>query len=458
MSLRTLLALLSALALSACNLAPNTGDDDDSAGGDDDDDDSTPTGPVDATITDLTSGAVELETEVIITGAVVTTALWNHEGRNQAGFWIQQGDGPGTGILVFTFFDIGEAINAMGLAQGDEVTVQGDVRNPFGDFLELSIDSADAITITGQGTMPTPHPVTADDLAQGFVSDEGLIGVLVTLEDTTVDEGPGFDNFFTWRADDVFIGSPQFNDDAWMYADVWPGYTVESITGVVHRDFGDAKIMARTQGDVVFSYPGCEDTDGLDVQEINCSASEGDDVSVTGLLVVSPEPFFGDSVWAVDPAAETFGGVQLFWTDDDVTLPAIGDLVDVEGEVGEYRGQTEIIIFDPSDVTITGTDVVTPLVVADACDVNEQHEGMLITIPSVTVDEQVGDAADFGFYTITGCPMIRIGATFWSGTDAFNDDTGGGGEIVNLVGVVTDNNNEYRINPRSDADWDSWAE
>ncbi len=459
MSLRTLMALLAALLMSACNLGPNPGgDDDDSADDDDDDDDSTPTGPIDATITDLTSGAVELETDVVITGAVVTTAVWNDEDDNQAGFWIQQGEGPGTGILVFTFFDVGTDIVASGLSIGDEVTIEGRLRDPFGDFLELSINEASAISVTGQGTVPAPTVVAASDLAQGFVSDEGLVGVLVSVEDVTVDASPGFNNFFTWRADDVFVSSPRYGEDAWMYADVWEGYAVESITGVAHRSFGDVKIMARTQEDVVFSYPGCDDTDGLDVQDLNCEGSIGDDVTLTGLVVVSPEPFFGDSVWAMDPAADSFGGVQLFWTDDDVTLPAIGDIVDVEGEADEYRGQTEVIIFDPADVSVTGSGDATPVAVADACDIGEHHEGMLVTIPSVTVDAQDGDAEDFGYFTVTGCPLVKVGAVFWTSPADFASDTGNGGEIVNLVGVVVDSNNEYRINPRTTADWDSWAE
>lgn len=456
--MRTLLFLLLALPLGACNIGPggNTGDDDDSVGGDDDD--SSPDGPVTTTISAISAGEVEVETEVTVRG-VVTTRWWNDEGDNQAGFWIQDGEGPGTGILVFSFYDVSvEADEANAFEPGHAVEVTGIYRKPF-DFGEIVISAVDAVTVTGEGLMPEAHVVDAADISLGFAADD-LIGVLVAIDDVTVDESPGWNNYFTWRASDVIVDAPLFDRSSWTYPDVWEGYALDRVSGVLHRDFGDAKIFTRWSSDVDFSYPGCDaGWTGDTVQATRCNTAPGTDVDLSNLVVVSGEGRIANTFFVEDPTVEAYGGIEVFaFSSATLTIPDIGDTVDISGEYSTYNGQAEIVVSGDSDVSVGAPVAATPLVVADACSIGEAHEGMLVSVASVMVDAQDGDAADFGYHTVVDCPLIRVGGFFFDDADAFSAATAGaGGEVVNLVGVVTDYYNEYAINPRDAADWDSWA-
>jgi hypothetical protein len=452
--------LLLALPLSACNLGPGSGsDDDDSA---DDDDDAT-SGAVETTISAITAGDIETETAVIVTG-VVTTRWFNDEGDNEAGFWIQDGSGPGTGMLVFSFFDVStDAVMQDLFEPGDAVSVEGIYRKPF-DFGEIVIDDPSDVTKTGEGVMPDAHVVDAADIASGFADDD-LIGVLVAIEDVTVDTSPGWNNYFEWMADDVIIDAPLFTaeadgrSNAWTYPDVFEGYLLDRVTGVLHKDFGDAKLFTRWLSDVDFKHPGCDaswtGTDNLPA--VRCNATPGTEVDISDLVVVSGEPRVSNAFFVQDPTADAFAGIEVF-SFNEIAIPDVGTTVDVSGEYSVFNGQAELVVQGDSDIAQHASVAATPLAVADACTLGDLHEGMLVSIASVEVDAQDADGTEFGYHMITGCPLIRVGGFFFDESSDFADATGGAaGEVVNLVGIVTDNYNNYAINPRSSDDWDSWG-
>jgi predicted small lipoprotein YifL len=442
--------------------ADDDDDDDDDATGDDDDD-ATPPGPVDVTISELTAGDIPDGTPVTVTGAVVTTPVTNDEDRNSGSVWIQDGDQPGDGIMLFMFFDTSVAVSEA-VSVGDVVTVTGTYSKPF-EFHEITLFNVEDIEVTGTDDLPAPVVVDAEDIEAGFVSDDLLIGMLVQIQDVTVDVSPGFATFFEWEADGVIIDAPLFDDtvdgdddgDAWMYADVMPGYVLDSVTGVLHVDFGDAQLFTRFESDLVFSYPGC-DAAFTGVAALNCTAADGDAASVTGLVVNSPSPFFG-GFYAQMSTGGDFEGIQVFWFEDDlVTPPAIGTTIDVDGFVNVFRGQKQITVIDAADLTVGAAGTVDPVVVANACDIDERHAGLLVQIPSVTVEEQDGDANNFGYYEVDGCNHIRVESDFIGPAEDFAANTGGGGEIVDLVGIVKDENDTYGIHPRTTSDWTSWGD
>ena len=460
-----LLLLLLALPLGACNLGPGggTGDDDDSGGpaDDDDDDDATGGDPVETTISALNAGEVDVETEVTVSG-VVTTRWWNDEQDNQGGFWIQDGEGPGTGILIFSFYDISmEADEADAFEPGDEVEVTGIYRKPF-DFGEIVISAVDAVTVTGTGVMPEPHVVSATDIALGFAPDE-LIGVLVAVEGVTVDDSPGWNNYFEWHASDVIVKAPLFDRDSWTYPDVWEGYVLDRVSGVLHRDYNNAKIFTRWASDIDFSHPGCDAAwTGDTVRAARCNTAPGTDVDLADLVVVSGEGGISNTFFVQDPTVDSYGGIEVF-SFEDLTIPDVGDTVELSGEISTYNGQAEVIVSGDGDISVGAAVSANPMDVADACTIGELHEGMLVSVASVMVDAQNANATEFGYYEVVGCPLIHVGGFFYErgaqrgDPHGFSVATGGaGGEVVNLVGVVTDYYNEYAINPRSDADWDSW--
>jgi len=421
----------------------DTSDDDDVGPDDDDtsDDDDDTTDPL--SISDLTGGAVG-PGDVVTVDAVVTTPYWYDEDDDEALFWIQDDAGPGNGIQVFTDPDI---VLELDLAPGDAVTVSGQFDDPFG-FPFVAVSSADDVVATGQAPIPAPHPVSAFELADGF-ADADLYGVLVELEDLTVSVAGGWDTWLEWEADDVLF------DSLFHYADVMPGYTVDSVVGVVHLDYGNAKVHPRWGDDVAFTHPGCSSASG-DLQDVNCGGvSEGSTVGLEDLAVISPAPWFGDAFYVSDIDGDLFGGA-LVYSPSSLTPPPVGTVVSVDGEYAEYRGNTEIIIWDAADVLEVGGPVaVAPIPLTDACDIAEAHEGMLVTVPTVAVT-QSADGETYGWYEIAACPDKQVGSDFFGSADFATSTPGGAGTITGLTGVVIDEFDVYGIHPRDTSDWDSW--
>ncbi len=449
MNLRLLTLLLSlALPLVACGpIGPGPSDDDDAT---DDDDDATGD-PIESTIGDLNAGNVDIGTPVIVTG-VITTPFDSDEDDNEARFWIQDGSGPNTGMQVFTFPDVVEALDDADVGVGDEVEVTGTFDQPFG-FNEVRVTAAADILSNGGGSMPTPHPVDASELEAGF-ADASLEGILVELTDVTAQSAGGWDNYWEWEADDVII------DSLFYYADVQADYAIDSLVGLVFTDFGNAVVAPRWGTDLDFTYPGCDAAADGEVFDVNCrEIDEDSDVEIEGLVVVSGTPWWSDnSFFAADAGGELFGGILVSGISSaDFDVPEIGSVIDVEGENEEYRGQTELIVFNADDLTDTGDDAPVPVIeLTDACDIGEGHEGMLVSVASVTVDQDA-DGVEFGYYTVEGCTHVQIGAEFWDSRDAFSEDTGGAGEVTELYGIVNDKLDIYYINPRNTDDWATWG-
>ena len=194
------------------------------------------------TIQALQRGDVEEGSDVLIQEAVVTAL---EPGR---GFWIQQGTGPYSGVLVYSREPLPE-----GLVRGQLVSVQGEVL----EYHTLTELIAPMITIHPQtADLPAPEVLAAADLADGADAAEQWEGVLVTVEDVTIvnanPDGP--DNDYgqfailegLWVDDFIF---PELED-----GDLFPrevGTRFESLTGVAHFSFGHRKILPRDANDVV---------------------------------------------------------------------------------------------------------------------------------------------------------------------------------------------------------------
>jgi hypothetical protein len=452
------LLLCMTFSLAACNFGPDAPifDDDDDSAAAGDDDDATSSDPVEATISQLTAGDFAPESFVTVSG-IVTTPVWTDEDPEEtdAFFWIQDGTGPGTGIVVYTYRDVVESLEGQ-IPPGAEVTITGSYILPF-EFPELRLTNADNLTVIGSADIPTPHPVSGSDIAGG-VADPLLIGTLVSIQGAIVTEGPTYANYYEWEAGGAIV------DDFFYYADVQDNYLLTSLSGVMHMSYGDAKLFPRWADDVVYTYPGCDVawTGNDNVQSLNCrTANKESDASATGLVVVSPETWFGDAFYAVDPATSAFGGILIYSSADDTTIPAIGSIIDVtDAEYDEYLSNSQLKIEGDASITTTGThsDVASLAVtLADPCSVSEAHEGMLVSIPSVSVLAQDSNCASWGYYKVSGCSEVHVGGEFFADSEAFNSASGGAGTITDLVGVVSARYNVWTINPRDQYDWTTWA-
>ncbi len=452
-----LLALLLGLSLLpglACNFGPSSngnGDDDDAVG---DDDDSVSGDPVVVTIADIHNGDVADGTFITIEGSVVTTPMRFDEDDNEGDFWIAHPDGgPNSGLFVYTFYDVVDALDEADEAQpGDVIDITGTYVEAFDYGLpEIRLTNADNVDVVGTTSLPEPHLVDADDISGGF-ADPSLWGAVVAVENITVEEAPSFDNFNEWLGDGVIVV------DDFYYADVEVGYTVNRLSGVLHPNFGDASVFPRWHDDVDFTYPGCDAGWTSDtIQGARCrTVDEDTEVTINNVVVTSPEPFFGDAFWVQDlDATGNFAGIQVFAIFDDLDIPAIGTELNITAEVENFRGASELILFSSDDLVETGNDRsgdIVPLEITDPCTIGEEHEGMLVSIPSVTVDE-----IDFNFFPVDGCSNIGISSLFWDDVAGFETDTGGAGVVTNLVGIVSERYEEMSINPRDVNDWDSWG-
>ncbi len=456
-SIHSLLFVLLA-GLTACNFAPDNpqafDDDDDSVGGDDDD--SVSTDPVAATISQLTAGDFAPETLVTVSG-VVTTPVWTDEDPEEADayFWIQDGSGPGTGIVIYTFRDVVEELAGQ-IPPGAEVRITGNYAIPF-DFPQIRLSQVDNLEVTGSSQLPAAHPITPDDIASGQ-ADAELIGILVTMEGALVTEGPSYATYYEWEVGGAIV------DDFFYYADVQANYLMTRLSGVVHMSYGDAKLFPRWADDVVYTYPGCDTawTGSDNLQALNCRSTPVESpASASGLVVVSPETWYGDAFYAVDPNVSAFGGILIYSESDDTTIPALGSIVDINNaEFNEYRGNSQLVIAGDTAVSNTGThsDIASLAVsVTDPCSISEAHEGMLVTIPSVTVLAQDSNCSSWGYYQVSGCSEVRVGSELFTDAEAFNSASGGAGTITNLTGVISARYNVWTINPRDNNDWSSWA-
>jgi DNA/RNA endonuclease YhcR with UshA esterase domain len=448
MNYRHLLLLLALITLpltSACNIGPG-GDDDDTT---DDDDDTLD--PVEVTIAELKADAVVPGMPVILANVVVTSPfkLPYNEDNTESYFWVQDGSGPNTGMTIFTYRDIAEALEDS-VEPGDIVTISGNF-DVFDGSDEVKLFAIEDIEVTGSTDVPLAYGVAEADIANGF-ADDSLDAVLIRLEDTTVGEAPGYDNYFDWTTEGGAIVDGDF-----IIPDVVAGYTIDNLTGVLAKSFGNMVVFPRWASDVDFTHTGCGDAGTGALVSLNCGDTAIDDDVTATLIVTSPEPFFGGAFFAQVEGGGDFTGVQVYGA-GDFSQPAIGDIVTVTGEYEEYKGQSEIVIFGNDDISVDSSgSAVTALSVTDPCTLGEAHEGRLVTVPSLVVTQD-SDGANYGYYSVEGCPLIQVNATFFSDTDAFATATGGPGTITNLTGVVVDKYDVYAIAPRGETDWDSWVQ
>jgi len=453
----TLLIALGLLPLLGCNFGPGRTDDDDATGDDDDatgdDDDATGGDPVVVTIGEIHAGDVASDTFVTIENVVVSTPMLFDEDDNEGSFWLSTPDGgENSGLYVYTFYDVVDALDeADDAAPGDVITITGTYVEAFDYGLpELRLTNASNVTVTGSTTLPTPHLVDAADIADGF-ADSSLWGAIVQIVDAVADNAPTWDNYLEWTADDVIVV------DDFYYADVEAGYEIASLSGVLHPNYGDASIFPRWHEDIDFTYPGCDASWGADsIQGANCRVVDEDtEVTINGLVVTSGEPFFGNAFFVQDlDAVGNFAGAEVYAIFDDLVIPNIGDVVNVTGDVENFKGLTELVVFSNDDVVATGDNrlaELTPLALTSACDIGEEHEGMLVSVASVTVG-----ALDYNFYPVDGCNKIGVSSMFWPTVDGFAADTAGGVTITDLVGIVGESHDEMSINPRDNLDWGTW--
>jgi hypothetical protein len=194
-------------------------------------------------------------------------------------------------------------------------------------------------------------------------------------------------------------------------------------------DGGDTTIQALQQGEI----------------------GEGMIVTVAGVIVTSPVNAEEGLAFIEEPGGGEYSGIALYMWDEVVmaTPLAPGDVIDVTGEYTEFFGLSQLVVQNPGDIAVTGTDalpgpdVVTAAEVARTNEAAEPWEGVRVQI----VDAIVAEPNDgFGQILLNGDALIG---------NAFLDPlplTQAGGSFDSVTGALYYSFDEFKLLPNSDAD------
>ena len=119
-----------------------------------------------------------------------------------------------------------------------------------------------------------------------------------------------------------------------------------------------------------------------------------------------------------------------------------GDVVEIEGEVVEYYGLTEVEVTSAEAVTVTGSAAALTATTLDTPPADwENYESVLVTLNDVSITGEL-DTGDE--------PMTNWGIAV---EDTFMDVAlGEGTTFSSVTGILTYNWDTYKIAPRSAAD------
>ncbi len=178
-----------------------------------------------------------------VISAVGPTAVWCQDPKG----------GPYSGIEVY----VGATATypgGMAVAAGDSVAVEGDYLENQG----LAQIATPKLTFVGAGKPPAPAALAPADLATGGALADAYQGVLVVVTDVTViDDNPDkpsdFDELVVTgglRVDDFCIDGGGASGGKFDNANYPKGTHFASLTGVMHFDHANSKLLPRTLADV----------------------------------------------------------------------------------------------------------------------------------------------------------------------------------------------------------------
>lgn len=361
-------------------------------------------------------------------------------GTSLDGYYVQDpGGGAWRGIQITV--DREEGTN---FVPGDTLKLTGELQERYCNS-QLKVDTYELGTPTD-----APQPTVVDPAELG---NEQWEGVLVKVEGVEVlsEEQGG-----VYKITGDTIVSYQF--DFFLSLEVGKTY---DLTGVMRYAFDEFQLIPRTEDDVVVKGSGPDpDPTGSSIVELqqgdasaNCTnesiqnLTQG--IEIEGVVVV---PQFSVSsnlhgyylaTESTEPAAP-WSGIRVVVDKSENTSWAIGDHVKVVGEHVEFYCDTQLSV---DTFEVLGTKPEPPAhVFADIyelIDAVESYEGVLVTVPNVSVTDNA-EWDDKGFVTVSGgffmdrsiigqdLPKPEVGQTWTS-----------------ITGVVRYSFGTHRLVPRS---------
>lgn len=451
---------------------------------------------------------------IVVTNVVVTTPPYSilEDDNNMTtlgGFFVQDAQttdalaGRYGGILVTYRPDM---LAGTLPAAGDIVQVTGSYRD-FGQMdgpRQKQIEASAVDRISGGGAV---QPIAVDDpssIATGGSRAEGLEGVLVKVSGvmaTVVRDVPGAGGSSIFGAFQV-TGGLVISGEIFQYRALEQESFI-TITGVLRLgtapfDSGIYLLTPTKRDDVVSvnptatitSIPMLQDPTTPDRPQI-CSRTGSMTVGrcppvlLDGVVVTASGGYVSAnlrSIWVQDPTVTSgrFAGVKVVYPADEQNVPAVGDILDIEGEAIEwFRGmQVQNATFTKmGTVTSSTAPVVVPAadVARTAAPEMNAYEGVLVRIENVSVTERCVDSngRDFGNWVVSGpvylgtafeyaynggfgpstamCEMPNVDCSC-AGMSRPDDLRMNGDTFRSITGVMNYSFDEFRLEPRGDSD------
>jgi hypothetical protein len=172
---------------------------------------------------------------------------------------------------------------------------------------------------------------------------------------------------------------------------------------------------------------------------------EGTVVRIDAAVVTGGEQGYG--YYVQDPEAAEYGGIFVY--EPDGSLPALGTVVNVQGEYIEYYGLSELK--DCQVETLSEGPPLEPIVVADPCSLAtegslaEPYEGMLVQLQNVSVSNENPDAPDeYREFEVGGC--LRVDDRLCE--DCWDTPPAEGSVYSALTGIQTYSYSNHKLLPR----------
>ena len=177
------------------------------------------------------------------------------------------------------------------------------------------------------------------------------------------------------------------------------------------------------------------------------AVAEGSDVELKGLIVTSPVTPDGDGFFVQDAGGGEYSGMYIYMQSGLTDLYiGEGDEIDLIGYTTEYYDWTEVTVTAEANIQVVGegditVDVVDPSSVSDW----EVWESCLISTGAVTVES----VDSYGEALIDG--GLEINDLF------FELDTEAGATYTDVIGAISYEYSEWKLNPRSEDDLSGYS-
>ncbi|MDP3900642.1 MAG: lamin tail domain-containing protein, partial [bacterium] len=183
---------------------------------------------------------------------------------------------------------------------------------------------------------------------------------------------------------------------------------------------------------------------------------KGDLVKVSGVVVAEPGTFGVQYFYIMsseDEAAsaslhggvnDAVQGVQVYNYNKYFPSLKIGDVVEVSGEISESYGELRLKTKTAEDIQKIATSTLPEPVVIESDKLGEEYEGRLVKISGEVV-EKSGST----IYLDDGLGEVEIYIKRGAGINKSNIEAG---DSLAVTGIVSQNNESYRIFPRSSDD------